>query len=715
MIWTQDTVIQALGWAIVHSCWLFVPPLLIGLGLRQLVGSARLRYGLLLGVLAGLPLLFAALLYQLWPEAASIPHAVTELLVVPAAEFSAPAVPLHWTEVLSRWIGPLTPYILALYWLGLGLGGLRLIFRYRRLQSLRVRGTILPPAEWLHRFRQLRIEAGVTERTQWLLSRRCGEVLTFGWWRPVILFPLGLLAGLAPAEAEAVLLHELAHIRRHDYLVNWVQSVLAALFFYHPAVHLLNRFIRREREFACDDWVTRRTDRQTYAASLLRTARFSITRKNQLAMHATKSSSGLTRRLHRLYGARETSVKLLPRLLLFLLLPLLLLGARQLWAADSETTAELVPEQSATLPTSATAAELLLDGATVSPEQLKEQYPGSLAKALETVGKNFNGVINFQTSLRDPQNPAAGRMVFQVCSFFLEVADPKSQVLRTEQGEPVVPVRDMVYQTMPLANGQIMRIPVTPDFSQLQLDTVPPDEIYQMHQPLIVLEPNPSKRPVYIINGERIERSVFNEIDPAKIKAINVYKDQQQIFKKFGITDAYYGLIDIDAKGWKKGKRKNHEEENSLPRVVVIGFTGDRTVEQIEPTYKILPDEAVMPVSPVEPVTPVSPATPVTRVMPVIPAAATTPVAPAVVELIHTLSPNPTGGTLTLEGKVDEPTTLRLAVYDLQGRLVRNLTRLRLEVGTYREKVDLGSLAAGNYILRAQSRGGEQNLPFIKK
>ena len=74
-----------------------------------------------------------------------------------------------------------------------------------------------------------------------------------GWLRPVVLVPVGALGGLPAEHLEALLLHELAHIRRHDYLVNMLQSVAEALLFYHPAVWWVSGHIRAERELCCDD------------------------------------------------------------------------------------------------------------------------------------------------------------------------------------------------------------------------------------------------------------------------------------------------------------------------------------------------------------------------------------------------------------------------------------------------------------------------------
>ena len=74
-----------------------------------------------------------------------------------------------------------------------------------------------------------------------------------GFVKPVILLPASVLGGLTPQQLEAILAHELAHIRRHDYIVNLLQSLLETLLFYHPAVWWLSRRIRIEREHCCDD------------------------------------------------------------------------------------------------------------------------------------------------------------------------------------------------------------------------------------------------------------------------------------------------------------------------------------------------------------------------------------------------------------------------------------------------------------------------------
>src|SRR4029453_8886762 len=86
----------------------------------------------------------------------------------------------------------------------------------------------------------------------------------------VILLPLACALQLSPAQLEAILAHELAHVRRHDYLLNLIQTAIETLLFFHPAVWWMSRRIRTEREHAADDLALRATgnNRARYADAL---------------------------------------------------------------------------------------------------------------------------------------------------------------------------------------------------------------------------------------------------------------------------------------------------------------------------------------------------------------------------------------------------------------------------------------------------------------
>jgi len=125
-----------------------------------------------------------------------------------------------------------------------------------------------------------------------------------GWFKPAILLPAAAITGLVPEHIEALLAHELAHIRRHDYLVKVLQTVAETLLFYHPAVWWLSRQIDAEREACCDDFAVGLTgDTLTYVSAL---ASLESRRREHLAPLLAANGGSLQHRIARLVGQSPT-------------------------------------------------------------------------------------------------------------------------------------------------------------------------------------------------------------------------------------------------------------------------------------------------------------------------------------------------------------------------------------------------------------------------
>jgi GWxTD domain-containing protein len=124
-----------------------------------------------------------------------------------------------------------------------------------------------------------------------------------GWLRPAVLLPIGCLTGLSTIQIEAIFVHELAHIRRHDYLVSIFQSIVEAVLFYHPAVWWVSRQVRREREESCDDLAVKISgDSLAYAKALSVLEE----RRGSLPAVAVSANGGvLATRIKRLLGYEE--------------------------------------------------------------------------------------------------------------------------------------------------------------------------------------------------------------------------------------------------------------------------------------------------------------------------------------------------------------------------------------------------------------------------
>ena len=144
---------------------------------------------------------------------------------------------------------------------------------------------------------------GIVRPLRVLLSALTDGPSVVGWLRPVILFPPAALMNLSPSQLEAVLAHELAHIRRQDYLVNLLQTIAETLFFYQPAIWWVSSRIRHERELCCDDIVVETCgDPVGYARALTQLERSRII-SPELGMATT--AGPLMHRIRRLTGVAE--------------------------------------------------------------------------------------------------------------------------------------------------------------------------------------------------------------------------------------------------------------------------------------------------------------------------------------------------------------------------------------------------------------------------
>jgi len=232
----DSTTVQGAAWALLHFVWQ-------GAGIAALLWlvlalvpreQALLRYG---AACLALALLALSPVITFWYLLAQRPLAVA---VVPPAQLGA-----GQGAYLLLWL-------LAAWGLGSSVMTLRLVLGLCTLRRMVASATVAS-AHWQSRLTLLAQRVHLRQRVQLLLSRHVDAPVVLGWWRPVVLLPLSALSSLPPLYVEALLAHELGHVRRLDYLVNVVQSCLEAVLFYHPAVHWVSRCMRAEREYCCDD------------------------------------------------------------------------------------------------------------------------------------------------------------------------------------------------------------------------------------------------------------------------------------------------------------------------------------------------------------------------------------------------------------------------------------------------------------------------------
>lgn len=305
-------IIEILGWTLVHFVWQGAALALALYAALAFCRSARARYALALGTLVLMTICpvatFASLKGHAGPgsEPLALRNVGASVRAVASASVSSPlrmAVSLgasfDWPRCcVGIWlIGVLALSLRAL-------GGWILIARLRRecaqplSEALARRCTIL----------QQRL--GVSRGVRYLQSRLVDSPAVIGWFRPIVLLPVSALVGLSPQQLEAIIVHELAHIRRLDCFVNAFQIAAETLLFYHPALWWVSRCIRTERENCCDDAaVAACGDATGYARALAALE----TWRGTPAMVLAANTGSLKMRISRLIGLQAIARNGIPR------------------------------------------------------------------------------------------------------------------------------------------------------------------------------------------------------------------------------------------------------------------------------------------------------------------------------------------------------------------------------------------------------------------
>ncbi|MEM6633451.1 MAG: M56 family metallopeptidase [Bacteroidota bacterium] len=333
-------LIDALGWTLLHSLWVFV---LIALVYRliltiPLARRAHFRYALSLFTLSCMLVCIFLLFFQHLgtppPSSKELAQPFSQRLHSsegPNLEINQVPQPPN-TYIPTRTSSYAFPdgiqgYLLALIpsltgiWI---LGVIFMLFRftgsYWYIRKLKFRKTQPVKESWQSTVKKLKRTLGIRRQVRVLASPYIGEPLTIGHFKPVILVPLSLMTQQPPEFIEAILLHELAHIRRYDFLVNLIQTWVEILLFYHPAVWYISQEVRISREHCCDDMVVKiNQDPLIYAQALTQISllKREITPKLSLSMMGKKGR--LSERVFRIMGNPPSHSSILHTFLLFVL------------------------------------------------------------------------------------------------------------------------------------------------------------------------------------------------------------------------------------------------------------------------------------------------------------------------------------------------------------------------------------------------------------
>ncbi|MFT7157777.1 MAG: TonB-dependent SusC/RagA subfamily outer membrane receptor [Parvicella sp.] len=194
---------------------------------------------------------------------------------------------------------------LVVFWLiGIVLLSIRFAGGFIYIRKLRTSGLGSVPEEWELKMEEWGAKLGIKKLPSFHTSLLVTSPIAFGYLKPMILFPLGMFTSMPVQHLDAMLMHELIHVKNADYITNLFLSVVEILLFFNPVVWWLSGLIRAEMEHRCDDMAVVMTGNKTnYAYALVAMQENKIFQKSELALGMAKSNSQLTQRVNRLFGS----------------------------------------------------------------------------------------------------------------------------------------------------------------------------------------------------------------------------------------------------------------------------------------------------------------------------------------------------------------------------------------------------------------------------
>ncbi len=310
----SEELATALGWTVFHSLWqaLLIALVVAGASFLFRRHAAQVRY--LIGNLGLLAVLGVSVLtfLNLYHPTPSVEGPSTGVVILNNSVMITSTAAVAPQTILQQWLAyfePHLPLIVTVWMIGAALFGLRMLGGLLFLQQLRHRGVRLPARRWNAVVQELADQLGIRGHVGLLESVRVQVPMVIGYFKPVILMPVGAVNALTPQQVEAILAHELAHIARADYLFNLLQSMVEVLYYFNPGVWWISANIREERENCCDDIAVELCgDNLDYARALVQLQELGWQRP-PLAMTFTGKKRQLLQRVRRLLYQTQSSTR----------------------------------------------------------------------------------------------------------------------------------------------------------------------------------------------------------------------------------------------------------------------------------------------------------------------------------------------------------------------------------------------------------------------
>lgn len=303
----SSSIAEALGWTLVHSLWQgLIVTAIVALLLKIIPSRASgSRYTVALAGLLILVTTIGITFTQVYTTKNIPPAIYTSTLSSNNNDHIAGNTPDSLLVSVNQFMDANMKWFIACWFAGAVFFLLRVAGGGIYVSMLRS-SSLAMADEWNTRIQSLAAQLNIQRSIALAQSAKVHAPVVLGYIKPLIIIPTGMLSGLTTDQLEAIFLHELVHIKRHDYLVNLFQMFMEAFLFFNPFVWILSTMIRNEREHCCDDAVVRRTgNAKLYAAALVQLEETRLSQTG-IALSLAENKNLLLKRIKRLM---EKSVK----------------------------------------------------------------------------------------------------------------------------------------------------------------------------------------------------------------------------------------------------------------------------------------------------------------------------------------------------------------------------------------------------------------------
>lgn len=353
--WIPNELLTALGWTLVHSLWqLIVVAGLLWIGLRMLKRSSpALKYGIAVGALIfSFIIAIGTFSYEL-TKADSDPRFTQAEVAFLLTQPELLTQEANWessVDQATRWIENNLSVLVNFWFFGALLFLFRLLNSLSEIRGLRKSAQLVTDFEVQKMTYRLVCKLGISRDVELRISAMAHSPLTFGTIKPVILLPAALIFHLSPSQLEAIIAHELAHVKRNDYLSNLLLSGLEILFFFHPCYWWMSHTVKELRENAADDLALKAgIQPKVLATSLAEVLNFAKQNPPELALAAGKKRNPTLLRIKRMLGYQTENYPQTPIISIPMLLTLFLSAGLMASAQQDAPKSEFKNEKSAAI------------------------------------------------------------------------------------------------------------------------------------------------------------------------------------------------------------------------------------------------------------------------------------------------------------------------------------------------------------------------------